>query len=94
MPVRDVFVCDRCRQFRAGTKHTCNPVAERVSAILSRFNATHARTGEPCVFTRTSDFDALGRCSFSIYWVDEGRPRGQMFFAVPGDHVTHASEAT
>lgn len=31
--------------------------------------------------------DEFGRRSFALRWVQDGKPRGQHFFAVPSDHV-------
>jgi hypothetical protein len=85
--MRDVLACPRCEAFRADKKHECVLLADRVLAISGGLNATTVRGPGRVRFRRTGDFDQRGRCQFQLDWIDAGRPRGQVFFAVPEEHV-------
>lgn len=48
------------------------------------------RHGRPCTIDRRGEYDAMGRCQFFLNWDDDGKKRGQVFFARPDKHVSVA----
>lgn len=50
-------------------------------------HAISRNTGLPVLVETQSAPDSLGRCSFTLMWMQDGRERGQCFFAKLEDYV-------